>query len=122
MRTLFLAVAFVALPLAAIDVSGKWSGKFVDLQDEAKSEPVFMILKQEGSQLSGSGGPTEDEQHPIQNGKVEGDKLAFEIPTGKGTIYFDLKATDTEIKGEMKRTRGDRTDNARLSLKRVGQK
>jgi hypothetical protein len=122
MRTLCLAFMLVALSPAAIDVSGKWSGKFVDLQDEAKSEPVFMILKQEGSQLSGSGGPTEDEQHPIQNGKVEGDKLAFEIPTGKGTIYFDLKATDTEIKGEMKRTRGDRTDNARLSLKRVGGK
>jgi hypothetical protein len=122
MRTFFLAVVFAALPLAASDVSGKWSGKFVDTQDESKSEPVFMILKQEGSQLSGSGGPTEDEQHPMQNGKVEGDKLTFEIPTGKGTIYFDLKATDNEIKGEMKRTRADGTDTARLSLKRMGGK
>jgi len=122
MRTLFLAVAFVALPLAAIDVSGKWSGRFVDVQDEAKSESIFMILKQEGSQLSGSGGPTEDQQRPIQNGKVEGDNLTFEIATGKGTISFDLKATDDEIKGEMKRTRGDGTDTARASLKRVGQK
>src|SRR5262245_6771094 len=122
MRTLFLSVAFASLSLAAIDVSGKWSGKFVDTQDEAKSEPVFMILKQEGSQLSGSGGPTEDEQHPMENGKVEGDKLTFEIPTGKGTIYFNLKATDNEIKGEMKRTRSDGTDTARLSLKRVAGK
>jgi hypothetical protein len=122
MRTLLLAVAFAALPLAATDVSGKWSGRFVDTQDESKSEPVFMILKQDGIHLSGSGGPNEDEQHPMQNGKVEGDKLTFEIPTGKGTISFDLKATDNEIKGEMKRTRADRTETARLSLKRVGGK
>jgi hypothetical protein len=121
MRTLCLAFVVAALSPAGIDVSGKWSGTF-EPQDGTKSEPAFIILKQEGSQLSGSGGPNEDEQHPIQNGKLEGDKLTFEIPTGKGTIYFDLKASENEIKGEMKRTKADGTDSAKISLKRVGEK
>ena len=37
--------------LAATDVSGKWS-----------SATMFVILKQEGTRISGSGGPTEKQQ------------------------------------------------------------
>src|SRR5262245_22916298 len=57
-------------------VSGKWSGtlEFSNASGESKSGPAYMILKQDGNKVSGSGGPNEGEQHPIQNGKVLDDK------------------------------------------------
>ena len=48
---------------AATDVSGRWA-----------SAPIYLILKQEGSKLNGSAGPTEKEQSlTFDNGTVEGD-------------------------------------------------
>lgn len=122
MKSLFLTLLFVTLPLGAIDISGKWTGSFEaqNNEGEKKSEPVFMILTQEGDKLTGSGGPNEGEQHSFQNGKIEGDKVSFEITLGNGgTIYFNLTVTGDEIKGDMKRAREGREQTAKLSLKRL---
>ena len=125
MKSLLLTLLLVTLPLGAIDISGKWTGSFEgqNPEGEKRTEPVFMILKQEGDKLTGSGGPNEGEQHAFQNGKVEGDKLSFEIALGNGvTISFNLTVTGDEIKGDMKRVRGDREQTAKLSLKRLVEK
>jgi hypothetical protein len=125
MKSLFLTLLLATLPLGAIDISGKWTGSFEGQNNEGekKTEPAFLIFKQEGGTLTGSGGPNEGEQHPFQNGKVEGDKVSFEISLNNGgTIYFNLTVTGDEIKGDMKRTRGDREQTAKLSLKRLAEK
>lgn len=125
MKSLFLTLLLVTLPLGAIDISGKWTGGFEaqNNEGEKKTEPVLMILKQEGDKLTGSGGPNEGEQHAFQNGKVEGDKVSFEITLGNGgTIYFNLTVTGDEIKGDMKRAREGREQTAKLSLKRLVEK
>jgi len=83
------------------DATGKWSGaaKAPERGDETQS--LFFIFKQDGATLTGSGGPTEEEQHPMEMGTVEGDRLKFQVPVGgKGTIYFDLKASGDQINGE----------------------
>jgi len=122
MKSLFLTLLLVTVPLGAVDISGKWTGAFEGQNNEGekKTEPVLMIFKQEGDKLTGSGGPNEGEQHAFQNGKIEGDKLSFEILLENGgTIFFNLTVTGDEIKGDMKRTRGDREQTAKLSLKRL---
>ena len=118
-----IALLLFTLP-AAVDVTGKWSGTFdvQTAQGDSRTSPIFMILKQEGGALSGSGGPNEGEQHPIQNGKIEGDRLTFEVSRDNGTIHFDLRATETEIKGEMRRSRDGSTETAKVSLKRADAK
>ena len=61
-------------------------------------------MGQDGNKLTGSGGPNETEQHPFENGKVEGDRLTFEVLQA---IQFDLQVKGDEITGGMKRGGGD---------------
>src|SRR5689334_3480587 len=88
MKRIALLVLLSATCLLA-DVSGKWAGAAQDDQERT----LYFILKQDGATLTGTAGPREDEQHAMQNAKVEGDRITFEVPVGnKGTIAFDLKA------------------------------
>jgi len=99
-----IAMLFVsALCLLAGDVSGKYTGTIPN------GDPVFLILKQDGAKLTGSGGPTEDQQFPMRNGKVEGDKLTFEIVAGdEGQVFkLNLTAKGDTIEGEGTGPNGD---------------
>jgi uncharacterized protein (TIGR03435 family) len=92
MKTLFwvpLASLLASVTaLAATDVSGRWA-----------SAPMYVILKQEGNKLSGSGGPTEKQQMvSFDNGTVEGDRITFKV----GPYQFDLRLNGDELKGVMK--------------------
>jgi uncharacterized protein (TIGR03435 family) len=87
--------------LAATDVSGKWA-----------SAPVYLILKQDGNKLSGSGGPTEKQQMvTFDNGTVEGERVTFHV----GSMQFHLQLNGDEMKGEMK----NGPDATPVFLKRV---
>src|SRR5260370_27927899 len=102
----FLCVALASLlacvtALAATDVSGRWA-----------SAPVYLILKQDGNKLSGTGGPTEKQQAvTFDNGTVEGDRVTFHI----GSMQFNLQLNGDEMKGEMK----NGADSTPLFLKRL---
>ncbi len=87
MRRVALFAAVSALCMAAADVSGKWSGSFkADAEDQTES--LYMVFQQDGGKLTGSGGPNEAQQHPMQNGKVEGNRLTFEVAAGKGPSFL----------------------------------
>jgi len=118
--TLHLVLVALASILLAVpaDVSGKWSGSFKP-DNEENPLPLFLVLKQDGGSLTGSGGPTETEQHPMQNGKIDGDHLVFEVNAGKGTFYFDLKIAGDEITGGLQMKRDSVTRTAKVSLKRA---
>ena len=105
--------------MAAGDVSGKWSGTFkADAEDQTES--LYMVFQQDGGKLTGSGGPNESQQHPMRNGKVEDNRLTFEVPAGKGTFIFDLKLAGDEITGNLQFKGDNETRTAKVSLKRVG--
>jgi hypothetical protein len=119
MKLVTMSLLLFAAPLA-VDVTGTWSGSFEgqNAQGDSRKEPALLILKQDGSNVSGTAGPDESERHPIQNGKIDGDKLTFEVVGGKGTISFDLTVSATEITGTMRRSRDGATQTAKLLLKR----
>ena len=124
-RTLLVSLLFSAATLSAAEVTGKWPGtmEVKSPEREPRTERVYRILKQDGEKLEGSGGPQEGEQHPMQNGKVEGDRLTFQIQLSRMTLSFDLRAKDDQIEGDIKGERTDgRTETAQLSLKRVADK
>jgi hypothetical protein len=52
----------------AADVTGTWSGI-----------PFYMILKQDGAKLTGTGGPGKNEPVPVEDGRVDGDRLTFHL-------------------------------------------
>ena len=120
MKRIALLLILSAAALMA-DATGKWSGaaKAPEMGDETQS--LFFNFKQDGATLTGTGGPTEGDQHPMEKGTVEGDKLKFQVPVeGKGTIYFDLKTNGDEISGEaqFKRNEGE-SMKFQVALKKV---
>ena len=75
--------------VVATDLTGKWSGSFkAEGADHSISQ--LIILKQQGSTLSGSAGPDASEQYPIENGRVDGNKATFAITTGEWKFAYVL--------------------------------
>src|SRR5262245_56672197 len=101
---------------ATADVSGKWSGTFAD---ESATAPLFLILQQDGTKLTGTGGPTESRQSPVLNGMIEGDVITFQIIAGPSTLTFDLRIKGEEVTGtvEVKRE-GQPVRVGKVSIKR----
>lgn len=112
-----MMMLLAAATMMAADVSGNWSGTFTP--DGEGPQPVYLVLHQAGDQLTGSGGPSAAEQHPIQNGKIQGDRLTFEVPAGKGAFFFDLKLSGEAITGDLQLKAPDRSASAKVSLQRA---
>ena len=92
--------ALISLNALAADLTGKWSGSFrADGADH--NVPQLLILKQNGNDLTGSGGPNESEQYPIEHGRVDGNRVSFEITTGEWKFAYDLKVTDKRLAGSI---------------------
>ena len=110
--TLFL----LASSAMAGDLTGKWSGTFkVDGGDH--NVPQLFILKQQGKSLTGSGGPNAGEQYPLENGRIDGDEVRFELTTGEWKFAYDLKQTGPDgLKGDLKLQSVNDSRNARVSL------
>jgi uncharacterized protein (TIGR03435 family) len=82
--------------LFAADISGAWTGNL--------GGPVYIVFKQEGSRLSGSGGQNPADQIlTFDNGKVEGDQVTFKV----GPFAFDLHIEGESLRGQA--TNGERT-------------
>ena len=118
MRKLAIAVVLSAFCAMADGVTGKWSGTFTPDSGEG-DQPLFLILTQDENKLTGSGGPDESEQHPMQNGKVEGDHVTFEVPAGGGKFTFDLKVTGDELKGNLQVEGKENVRTAKVAAKRA---
>ena len=90
--------------LASDDLSGKWSGSFVTTfsDGDTKDSKAFMDLKQKGAELTGTAGEAPDRQWAILKGKVEGNKVTFEVQTDGPLVKFELTLIDGHLKGEAK--------------------
>src|SRR3954470_22816103 len=96
MRTLlyFLVLTALAVCLAVADanVTGKWTGSFNSIgpDGEARESTTIMMLKQSGSEITGTFGPNESEQSMVVKGKIDGDKISLTAEDEGRTIRFDL--------------------------------
>jgi hypothetical protein len=86
----------------AADVTGKWTGTFTKSTGQADS--AYFDLKQKGTELTGTAGPSAEQQMAISNGKVTDVKgvttLTFEAgQQGGPVIKFNLKLVDGHLKG-----------------------
>jgi len=113
-----LAVAAAAIAMAA-DVTGKWAGTLTP-GEGGDSQPACLVLTQNGTAITGTGGPDENQQFPIQTGKIDGDKIVLEIAPHEGALYLmDLVLDGDHIKGDITAKRADETMNAKLDVARV---
>ena len=118
----FLLLALV-LTAAAADVTGNWSGTVTPLADDGKpqnGEPALLILKQSGETLTGTGGPDQDQQLPLQNGKVVGNTITGEVKDDDGSTFkLNLKVDGDHITGDVTMMHDGQSQKAKIDLKRV---
>jgi len=105
--------------LAAEDLTGKWSGSFnMTLDGQTREDVVYMVLKQNGAELTGTAGPNVNQQWPILKGKIEGDKVTFEVQTDEPLIKFDLTLAEGHLKGNAKAEHQGRSMQAVVDAQR----
>jgi len=119
MKVLATLLLFTGLALAA-DVSGKWTGTFSATGDQGKEDgTAVLLLKQNGSEITGSVGPTVDEQHTISKGKIEGDKITLESNDGGMVLKLDLVLAGERISGNVTANGEGRSMKATIDVKRA---
>jgi hypothetical protein len=121
-KTIALLITLVALATSNHDLSGRWSGNFrVDGGDH--NVPQLFIFQQQGTKLSGSGGPNEGEQYPIENGTIVNDDARFQLTTGEWKFTYHLqRAAKDDLQGDLKLESVGESRAAKVSLKRVKEK
>jgi hypothetical protein len=102
MKTVLCSLFLIASNLSAADLTGKWSGTYdVAISDgDTMKGHVYMVLTQNGSDLTGTIGPDQQQQSQITKGKVEGDRITFESQTEGPLMRFELRLEDDHIRGE----------------------
>lgn len=114
-----LAFTLMASPKTVEDLTGKWSGSFIITMDgETKDTEAFMVLKQTGSELTGTAGPDANQQWPIEKGKVEGSKATFEVNADGPVLKFELTLAEGHLKGDAKAEHDGHTMKAAVDLQR----
>jgi hypothetical protein len=124
MRLLFCLLILAALAgfgIAEVDVTGKWSGTFniTNPDGETKESTAVLILKQSGADITGTVGPSEDQQFAIQKGKIEGSKITLEADHDGQPIKFDLILAGDRITGEANMSRDGQTAKAKIDVIRA---
>ena len=124
--TISLVTALAYPVLLAASVTGMWSGTLEMRRADGSSRraPALVILKQDGEVVTGSAGASESSQTPIRNGKLEGDRLTFDVESGNQQYTrFDLTVSEHAIEGNIEGKAPDGgTVTGRLMVKRLADK
>lgn len=100
----YCLVLLCAAAAAQTDVSGTWSGM--------GGEPISLVLKQNGTVISGSAGPTtKDQLLQLESGAIDGDHVVIKA----GPLHLDIHVQGDEMRGEA--VFGNRT--SKVYLKRA---
>ena len=111
MRKAVILILFAALAAFAADVAGTWKGS---METPMGTTETSATLKVDGKTVTGTMNFMGSDQK-IQNGKLDGDKISFEVPTEMVTIAYK----GTVSGDEMKLTMAVMDQEMPLVLKRV---
>jgi hypothetical protein len=112
----------LALSAAAADITGKWSGSFniTGPGGESKESDALLELKQNGSEITGTVGPNENERHTIAKGTIVGEKITLETAGETGpVIKFELVLEGEHIKGSASGEHDGQKLTAKLDVTRL---
>ncbi len=104
--------AMLLVTLNAADLAGTWIGS---METQAGNTEVTITL-QPGTVLAGKV-KVGDYEAPIENGKLDGSKISFEINITPGRITYEGAVAGSEMKLNVTGTQGDRYS---LTCKRKG--
>ena len=119
----FLVLALLAAGIAVADntVTGKWTGAFhsTSPDGETRESTAVMLLKQTGNDITGTAGPSENEQHLTLKGKIDGDKITLAAEDEGRTVHFDLVLAADRITGDMNMVHSGQTAKAKIDVTRA---
>jgi hypothetical protein len=95
-RAVFLLV-WLTLAAFAADLNGTWTGSAKGMEE--RDHGAILHLKQNGTEITGTAGPTEEMQWTILNGKIDGDHVTFDLNADGPIVKFDLTLEDAHLKG-----------------------
>ena len=124
MKTLMLgAFAVLAMVLAvpaakAADVTGNWTAEMTS--PDGNSMQLAFTFKQDGDKLTGTVQGPQGDPIDISNGKIEGNKLSFDVSFNGMTISHEGTVNDAGDEIEMT-TKSDSADfpGGKMTLKRA---
>jgi hypothetical protein len=110
-----------AITLSAADISGKWSGSLTmtNARGETNEGTAFVIFKQNGAEITGSAGGDENQQFPITKGKIEGNRITFEVQSDGPLYKVDVMLTGDHIKGEVIVVQEGQSTKAKVDMTKV---
>ncbi len=122
---LLAVLALLAAPVAPLqsavqDFTGKWSGSFIATMPDGTTDndTIVLDLKQKGTELTGTAGPSEKQQWPLIKGKVEGAKLTFDVQSDGPMVRFVLTFADGHLKGDAAAEHDGRKMSAKVDAQR----
>ena len=117
MHRFLLALLLFTASAGADDLSGIWSGTGVSKNEK---QSFYFIFRTDGATLNGSGGPDLFKQDVIQNGRIDGEKVSFDLSPGANTmLHFELSADGAGLKGAVELKNGHETVSGTVVLKKV---
>ncbi|MGD0631094.1 MAG: hypothetical protein ABR987_17335 [Terracidiphilus sp.] len=100
-----LAMALTAAAALASDLTGTWNA--LAQMPNGDAYPLTFTLKQDGATVSGSVQGPQGDPLTIDNGKVDGDKLTFDVTFNGAVIHHTGTINGDEIKLTSKSDSGD---------------
>jgi len=98
---LVVGIMLLAVPAFAADVDGKWSGS---VETPMGSVPVGFTFKSDGATLTGTTLGPDGGEIAIKDGKIDGNKIAFNVSLDLGGMAFDIAYTGVVTPEEIKLT------------------
>ena len=106
----------LAVPVLAADFTGPWDGSG---SMKSGKQDFYFVFWEDGSELNGSGGPDIGQQDVIENGKINGNKISFDLPERDGTtLHFELSAAGDALTGTVARKKEKGPASGTVSLKK----
>ena len=104
MKRFLIAMLALAASAFGADVTGTWTGPAtVKEGNETRNDTALLVLKQEGSAITGTIGPAGQQGHAISKGTVEGDNIRLEcVVEGENKLVLRLKRDGDKMTGELK--------------------
>ena len=90
---------------------------------ETRDDSAHLVLKQNGTEVTGSVGPNADKQLPIPKGTIEGSNVVLEAatPDGERKFVLKLKVDGDKLTGDIASNRADGEDTftGKMTLSKV---
>ena len=86
---------------------------------KSKESTALLVLKQSGSEITGTVGPNENKRFAIRKGTDRGRQDNVEVDHDGSTMTFNLVLAADRITGEAQMSRDGETRKAKIDVSRV---